>query len=75
MPAGDRDEGPGGHYVTAGGALIGLGALGLIVAVLSTLVFRVDLRFLDGRDMAMTSFGLLTLGGWMVHHGRTNLEP
>ena len=67
---GEEEESAGGHYVTAGAALIGLGAVGLLVAIMGTLVWHVELRFIDGRAMGLTSFGFIALGGWMVRRGR-----
>jgi hypothetical protein len=64
------DAGAGGQYVSSGTALAGLGLLGFVIALTSTLILKTDPQLLDGRAMALTSVGLFSVGGWMIHYGR-----
>jgi hypothetical protein len=64
------EEGAGGHYISSGVALAGLGLLGLVFALTSTLILKTDPQLIDGRAMALTSFGLVSVGAWMIRHGK-----
>jgi hypothetical protein len=66
----DRDdESAAGHYVTSGTTLVGLGSLASTLAFVLTLVFRVELYFIDGRAMGLLGLGFVALGIWMIRHG------
>ena len=64
------DEGAGGHYISSGAALVGLGTFGLVTALVSTLILKIDGQVIDGGAMALTSVGFTTIGAWMISQGR-----
>lgn len=64
------DEGAGGHYVSSGVALAGLGLFGFVIALISTVILKTDPQLIDGRAMALTSFALVLVGAWMIHYGK-----
>jgi len=66
----DPHDGAGGHYVTAGVTLVGLGAFALVATVLVKLL-GLPLHFIAPRSMALFSAGFIAVGAWMVGHGRT----
>lgn len=65
----DPHDGAGGHYITTGVTLVGLGAFALVAAVLIKL-FGLQLHFIAPRSMALFSAGFIAVGAWMVRHGR-----
>jgi hypothetical protein len=69
-PVRDDLDDAGGHYVTAGTTLVGLGAVAIAAAAVLAMVLRVDLRFIDGQTMAVIGGGFVGVGGWMIAYGR-----
>jgi len=65
----DTQNDAGGHYITTGVTLVGLGAFALVVSVLIKL-FGLQLHFIAPRSMAVFSAGFVAVGAWMVRHGR-----
>ena len=65
----DTDEHPSGHYRVAGGALMGLGSVGLTLAVFLVLSLEADLGFIDGQSMAAISSIMVLTGLWMFSFG------
>ena len=63
-------ESAGGHYLTSGAAITSLGAFGLVIALISTLILKIDVEVIDGRGMALTSVGLIAVGGWLIGQGK-----
>lgn len=59
----------GGHYLTAGAAVSGMGGVGLLAALFATLA-PLPLGFIDRPAMVVTSMGLVAIGTWMRRTGR-----
>ena len=64
----DTSRDPGGQHRAAGNVLIGLGATGVLVAVVAW-VLTLDLRFLDPPTMAAASAGMALIGWWQQNSG------
>ena len=64
------EESAGGHYVTAGAAIAGLGTVGLVLAMAVRLTTDVELGFIDARTMAAICLLFIGLGSWMMLSGR-----
>ncbi len=69
---GDRDE-PGGHYVTSGTAVLGVGVVGLATALVAILA-ELPQGFIDRPTMIGLSLAFLGIGVWMRQIGRTDLS-
>ena len=65
-----RDAGhdPGGQHRAVGQVLIGLGATGVVVAVVGW-ILKLDLRFLDPPTMAAASAVMVLIGWWQRNAG------
>jgi len=68
------DDSAGGHYVTSGAVLVGLGSVALIIALVLTLFLKIEMRFIDNQGMALIGLGFIGLGVWMILHGRSYRE-
>ena len=66
----EDEENAGGHYVTAGVAIAGLGAFGMLIATIIHTTVKVELGFINVRAMAMVCTLFITLGVWMIRSGR-----
>ena len=74
-PEEDEDN-AGGHYVTAGVAIAGLGVFGMLIATIIHTTVKVDLGFINVRAMAMVCTLFIALGTWMIRSGnRQRSEP
>ena len=62
----------GGHYLTSGAAVLGLGVVGLVAATGAALA-QLPLGFIDRPSMVVASLGFVTIGAWMRHTGRKAL--
>ena len=58
-----------GHYATAGGAVLFVGCVGLLVAAYATLT-DAPTGFIDRPAMAVMSAVFALAGSWMLHIGR-----
>ena len=58
-----------GHYTTAGGAVLFVGCVGLLVAAYATLT-DAPTGFIDRPAMAVMSAMFALAGSWMFHYGR-----
>jgi hypothetical protein len=72
MPASSEEEPEdvGGHYVTAGVAIAGLGSFGMLVAMLLHSSFDIEMGFINTRAMALVCLLFIVLGAWMIRSGR-----
>lgn len=72
MPASSQQDPDdvGGHYVTAGVAIAGLGSFGMVVALLLHTSFDVQLGFINTRAMALVCLLFIVLGVWMIRSGQ-----
>ena len=68
-----HDEEAGGHSVTAGLALIGLGALGIAVAFLIQFL-ELDFKFIEVPALAISAGIFITIGAFMVRAGREDMR-
>lgn len=59
----------GGHYLTSGAAVLGMGGIGLLASLFATLA-PLPLGFIDRPAMVVTSIGLVAIGIWMRRTGR-----
>lgn len=57
------------HYVTSGRAVLGMGLLGLVLALAMLTVPAVRPGFIDGPSALVISSLMLLLGLWMIRHG------
>lgn len=61
--------GPAGQHRAVGNTLLGLGALGAVMAVIAALL-HLDLRLIDAQAMGVFSLVLAATGFWQRHRAR-----
>ena len=67
--ANDANRHPRGYYRVTGATLMGLGGLGLTLAMTLVLAINADLGFIDGQSMAAIASLMFLTGLWMYSFG------
>ncbi|MEL6180230.1 MAG: hypothetical protein AAFS10_14815 [Myxococcota bacterium] len=60
-----------GQYITTGMALVLFGGFALVFAAIMTFVLGLEMRFMDGTSMMITSAIMVALGAWLTQHGKS----
>lgn len=59
-----------GHYRTTGIALLSFGGVALVFSSVSSLILRLELPYMDGPAMMVTSAIMVVLGAWLLDTAR-----